>query len=305
MADKNLSPSMGMQKQATLQMAIAMTIFGTIGIFVRYIPLPSSIIALARGIIGTLFILLFSLLQKKKPDVTAIRKNLVLLSVSGLFIGVNWILLFEAYRYTTVATATLCYYLEPIFVFLLTPFVLKEKLTGKQIFCVLAALLGMVFLSGILQGEGIGAKDLKGILLGTSAALLYACVILMNKFLKDISSFDRTLTQIGMAAITILPYCLVTESVSTLTFGGTTILLLLVVGILNTGISYTLYFAAMKDLSTSTTALFSYIDPVVAIILSTVILRETMGLYDCVGAVLILGSTLYYEFGDKISFAKK
>lgn len=305
MADKNLSPSMGMQKQATLQMAIAMTIFGTIGIFVRYIPLPSSIIALARGIIGTLFILLFSLLQKKKPDVTAIRKNLVLLAVSGLFIGANWILLFEAYRYTTVATATLCYYLEPIFVFLLTPFVLKEKLTGKQIFCVLAALLGIVFLSGILQGEGIGAKDLKGILLGTSAALLYACVILMNKFLKDISSFDRTLTQIGMAAITILPYCLVTESVSTLTFGGTTILLLLVVGILNTGISYTLYFAAMKDLSASTTALFSYIDPVVAIILSTVILRETMGLYDCVGAVLILGSTLYYEFGDKISFAKK
>ena len=104
------------QIQAKLKIIFAMVTFGTIGIFVRNIELPSTVIALARGIIGTLFLLLVVFAKGKGLDKEAIKRNLTILGVSGACIGFNWILLFEAYRYTTVATATLAYYMAPIFV---------------------------------------------------------------------------------------------------------------------------------------------------------------------------------------------
>ena len=91
-----------MQKEKWMLLG-AMGIFGTIGLIVRYIPLSSAVIACARGFMGLVFLLGVMLLTKKKPDLPAIRKNLLLLAVSGAAMGFNWILLFESYRYTTNA----------------------------------------------------------------------------------------------------------------------------------------------------------------------------------------------------------
>ena len=90
---------------------LSMLIFGTIGIFVEMIPLPSSVIALARSGIGAALLALVMLAAKKPLHRDAIRQNLKFLLPSGAALGFNWILLFEAYRYTTVAVATLCYYM--------------------------------------------------------------------------------------------------------------------------------------------------------------------------------------------------
>ena len=106
---------------AKAKLILAMFIFGTIGLFVRNISLPSSVIALVRGVIGTLFLIVFTKLKKEKISITSIKKNALTLILSGAAIGVNWILFFESYRYTTVAAATLCYYFAPIFVILLAP----------------------------------------------------------------------------------------------------------------------------------------------------------------------------------------
>ena len=164
-----------------MQLTLSMVVFGTIGIFVRYIPLPSAAIACVRGAVGALFLLCVMALKKTKPDVDGIKKNLLLLALSGGAIGFNWIFLFEAYRYTTVAAATLCYYMAPVIVIMASPFVFKEKMTVKKILCVLAALVGMVFVSGV-AGSGLPeAGELKGILFGLGAAVLYAGVIMMNK----------------------------------------------------------------------------------------------------------------------------
>ena len=161
---------------ARAKLILAMTIFGTIGIFVKYIPFPSSVIACVRGFVGVAFLLLATFIKKSKISFKDIKKNLLLLVISGAFIGINWILLFEAYRYTTVATATLCYYMAPIFVTIASPFILKEKLTVKKVFCILTALLGMVFVSGIV-GTGSLQINVPGILCGIGAAFFYACVI--------------------------------------------------------------------------------------------------------------------------------
>ena len=281
---------------AKLNLIISMLIFGTIGIFVRYIGLPSSVIAVCRGYVGMLFLALVLLLRRQKPDGKAIRSNLVLLVVSGGLIGMNWIALFEAYNYTTVTTATLCYYLAPVFVTLASPVVLGEKLTAKKLLCVAVALFGMVFVSGVLEG---GISGLRGILCGVAAAVLYAGVILLNKRMKPIPAFDKTLIQLGMAATVALPYVLATVDVGALHPAPLALILLLVVGIVHTGVAYTMYFSSMDDIPAQTVALFSYIDPVSAIFLSALFLKEPLTLFGCIGAVLVLGSTLVSELPER------
>lgn len=282
-----------------LQLSLSMFIFGTIGIFVRHIPFPSSVIALARGGIGMLFLLLVVVLSKQKLSASDIRRNLLPLCLSGFFLGFNWILLFEAYRYTTVATATLCYYLAPVFVILVSPLILKEKLTAKKLICVAVALLGMVFVSGVLETGLPSAGEGKGILFGIAAATFYASVVLCNKHIHDISSYDMTIMQLGIATVVLLPYTLLTESVGDLQFTAGALGMLLFVAIVHTGVAYALYFSSMQGLSSHTIAIFSYVDPIVAIMLSALLLHEPMGISGIIGAVLILGSTLISGLPEK------
>jgi len=290
-----------MANKAKLELIASMFIFGTIGIFVRHIPLPSSMIALVRGFVGAFFVLLFVYLKKSKPDKEAIKKNFVMLALSGAFIGINWILLFESYHYTTVATATLCYYMQPIFVILASPFLLKEKLTVKKVICVVVALIGMVFVSGVLQTGIPALSEAKGILYGLGAACFYASVVLMNKKITEINAYDKTIMQLGMGAIVLSPYVMLTQDFGTATISMTPALwtLLLFVGLVHTGVAYALYFDSMKELKAQTLAIFSYIDPIVAIILSALLLKENMGLYGVIGAVLVLGSTFISELPEK------
>lgn len=277
--------------KARLQFLLTMMIFGTLGIFVRHIELPSTVIAEARGIIGTAFLLLVVKLSHSSLSKEAIRKNLKVLFFSGAAIGVNWILLFESYRYTTVSTATLSYYMAPVFVILASPIVVKEKLTVLKSICVAAAFAGMILISGVLTEPGEGVTTY-GILLGLGAASFYAAVMLLNQFLRDISAYDMTIMQLGMASLVLLPYTLLMEPISSLTCSTTTLIFLLLVGVVHTGITYTLYFGSMHDLKAQTAAIFSYMDPIVAIILSAFWLHEPMGTAQIIGAVLILASTL-------------
>lgn len=272
----------------------AMTIFGTIGVFRKYIDLPSSGLAVARGLIGAAFLLVLIFLLGKKLDKTAIKSNLWLLLISGGCIGVNWMLLFESYRYTTVATATLCYYLAPVFVVFLSPLVLGERLRPVKIVCALAAVLGMVFVSGVFEG-GLDMTRLPGIFFGLGAAAFYATVVLLNKKMKPIEAMDCTVIQLTSAALVLLPYTLLTENYAAVSLGTLGIVMLIALGIVHTGAAYALYFSSVHALPAQTVAIFSYIDPVVAILLSALFLQEPMSLWGWIGAVLILGSTLLSE----------
>ena len=279
----------------------AMTIFGTIGIFVKYIPFPSSFIAMIRGFVGFAVLFLATSIiggTGKKESGRSFKitpANVLLLFVSGGFIGINWILLFEAYNYTTVATATLCYYLAPVFVILLSAPLLRERLTAKKVICVIVALIGMAFVSGIPSGGLPDISELKGILLGTGAAAFYAAVVLFNIKLGGVPATVKTMLQLISAAIVVCPYVLMTQDVLSFEYSVKSVLLLLVVGIIHTGIAYLLYFDSLSGLKAQTVSILGYIDPVVAIILSIVILGEPMTPYNAIGAVLILGATLVSE----------
>lgn len=283
------------QNRSRNQLIVSMCIFATIGIVRRFIPLSSSLVALVRGIIGGIFLLIVMLLGRKRLDREAITKNFWLLILSGTAIGFNWILLFEAYNYTTVATATLCYYLAPILVVAFAPLVLKEKMTLRKLLCTIAALFGMVLVSGVLDSGFHSVGELKGILFGLGAAVLYASVILMNKKMAPIGAYDKTSIQLIVASIALLPYVLITEELSAIHLTPMSVFLLLIAGTVHTGWAYKLYFGSMDGLEAHTVALLSYIDPILAIVLSMVVLQEPMSWLSTIGAVMILGAAYISE----------
>lgn len=279
-----------------LSMIASMIIFGTIGIFVEYIAMPSGVIAAFRGIVGMLVLLVTMAVRKKAPDKATIKRKLPIILLSGAAIGFNWILLFEAYRHTGVPVATVCYYMAPIIVIAFSPLFFKEKLGLKKIICVAVALLGAVAVSGVLQAD---TSKLTGILLGLGAAVLYASVVIMNKFLADVPSLERTALQLGAAGFTVLPYALLT--MGDLSFNPLSLGLLLVVGVFHTGFAYTMYFGAVGKLKGQTVAILSYIDPASAILLSALFLSQTPSALEALGAVLIIGAA----FVGEVSFKRK
>lgn len=285
-------------KIAKIKLLSSMFIFGTIGLFVKFIPIDSALLACLRGFIGGLFLIAFMAIGRKTVTKSEIKNNLLLLILSGAAIGVNWVLLFESYRYTTVATATLCYYMEPVIVVLVSPLLFKEKIGLKKGICVLIAFAGMVLVSGITNNSGSGVKDLKGILFGLGAAVLYATAVCMNKFIRDISTYTKTSVQLLAAAIVLVPY-LIAKNVG---FDVTTtdnimlvIILVAFVGIVHTGVAYALFFGSADKLPAQTIALMGYIDPVVAILLSVFVLKENIEIPAVVGAVLVLMATAASE----------
>lgn len=284
------------ENKSKLMLVASMLIFGTIGIFRKYIPLPSGMIAMVRGIVGTMFLMLVMMAGKKKPDFMAIKKNLLLLCLSGALIGFNWILLFEAYQHTSVAVATLCYYMAPVLVILVSPIVLKERLTRRKMLCAAAAFVGMVLVSDVLSS---GFSGMRGILLGVGAAALYASVIMLNKKLGEIGAYDKTLVQLAAAAIVLLPYVLIAENPAEMELSALTVVMLLVVGVVHTGAAYAMYFGSMGGLKAQTVALFSYIDPAAAVVLSAVILGEKIDAAGIIGAVLVLGAAVVSDLLEK------
>ena len=288
------------QKQNTALMMFisSMLIFGTIGIFRRYIPLPSGFLAFARGLIGGLFLLVYVKGKGKKLLVNLDKKIFGYLVVSGALIGINWILLFEAYNYTTVATATLCYYMQPIIVLLTSPVIFQERLTGRKLLCAFVAILGMIFVSGASINQQNG--NIQGIMLGLGAALLYAMVVIMNKKIGEVDAFDKTIVQLLSAAAMMVPYLLATGSFGGMEMDIRTIILLIIVGVVHTGIAYVLYFGSIKNLKAQTIALFSYVDPVSALVFSAVILNEYFTVKGLIGAAMILGAAILSEKNQKV-----
>jgi len=284
---------------AKAKLIASMTIFGTIGLFVRLIPLPSAAIAAARGAVGAAFLLLVTRLRGTGLSAAAVRRHLPKLALSGGLMGFNWILLFESYRYTTVAVATLCYYMAPILVVAASPFLFGERITLRRVLCVLAALAGMVCVSGVGVAGLPAAGELRGVLLALGAAVLYAAVVTMNKTLRDVAAYERTVVQLATASAVVLPYCFATGAFAGAAPGTRGLILLAVVCVVHTGVAYSLYFGCVERLPAQTLALFSYIDPVVAVLLSALVLREPLGPPEIAGAALILGAAVVSELPEK------
>lgn len=282
------------QKTARLMLLVSMAIFGTLGLFVRHIQVSSGELALYRAIMATSLIGGYLLITGNKIPFQTIKKDIPFLILSGMAMGINWMLLFEAYKYTTVSIATLSYYFAPVIVTLVCPILFKEKMSVKQVVCFVMSTLGIVMITGIGDVSTSGTNII-GILFGLGAAMFYATVILVNKFIKTVEGLHRTFLQFVAAIIILVPYVAATSGINlglldTIGWGA-----LLVVGIVHTGITYCLYFSSLNELPGQKVAILSYIDPLVAIIISVTLLGESMTVMQVIGGALILGFTLWNE----------
>jgi len=281
-----------------LMLIFSMVIFGTIGLFVRNIAVSSGELALYRAVLAASLIACYLLATKQSIPFAEIKKELPLLLFSGIAMAFNWILLFQAYKYTTVSVATLSYYFAPVIVTVACPILFKEKMGAKQWICFAMSTLGIVLITGI--GDlSAGSNHLIGILFGLGAACLYATVILLNKFIKTVGGIHRTFLQFIAAIIVLVPYVALISGVTLGGMAATGWVCLLFVGFVHTGITYCMYFSSLKELPGQKAAILSYIDPLVAVLVSVVILGESMSVMQIIGGALILGFTLWNEISPK------
>jgi drug/metabolite transporter (DMT)-like permease len=281
--------------KSNIQFILSMIIFGTIGLVVRYIDLASSETALLSSSIGCLFLMIvFFINQRKTFEWKMMKGNVLVLLASGIALGGNWIFLYQSYGYTSLANATLGYYFAPVFVMLLSPIVLKEQLPFKKVMCIVMALIGMMF----IVGNGIsssGTDDVLGIIFGLVAAAFYAALMLLNKFIKGINRLEVTIIQLATTAFILLPYVLITEGFNIINISISTYPFIIILGVINTGVGFWLFFSGMEKIKGQSIAMLSYVDPFVAILISGLILREQFTIIQIIGGILLLGSTFVSE----------
>lgn len=279
---------------AKFKIIFSMVVFGTIGILVKNINLSSGETALFRAVIATIAIILYKFVSGKKILFKEIKKDLPILFLSGAAMGFNWIFLFQAYNYTTISIATLSYYFAPVIVMIVCPIIFREKLTTKQLICFFMSTIGLIMVIGV-GGLDKSNNNIIGIGFGLAAAFLYATVIILNKFIKNVAGIDRTLIQFFAAIIVLTPYIMMTTGINIEKLDRVGLISIIVLGLFHTGISYCLYFSSLKDLKGQEAAILSYIDPLVAIIISVTILGETISFFQVIGGLMILGFTLINE----------
>lgn len=285
---------MNTTKRSRFSIVLSMFIFGTLAPFVRNISVSSGELALSRALLAAALIGTFLLVTGQKLPFRSLGRELYLLLFSGIAMGFNWILLFEAYKYTTVAISTLSYYFAPVIVTLVCPILFKEKMTGKQILCFVMSTLGLALVVGITD-LGKGGNDAIGVAFGLGAAVLYATVILLNKFITGVSGIHRTFLQFLAAILVLTPYVSVTGGFHLSVLDTTGWICLLIVGLVHTGITYCLYFSSLRDLPGQEAAILSYVDPLVAVIIGVLVLKEPLSWQQLTGGLLILGFTLWNE----------
>lgn len=271
---------------------ISMITWGSLGIFVKNIPLSSVQISLARAFVGSLFLLVVYLLQKNKMDMQNLKKYLPHLLYAGFAIGFNWVLLFEAYNYVPVSIATLTYYCAPAFVIIASAFVLKEKLTNAKIIGVVTAMVGMAMVN--LQSFEIGS--VKGVVFGLMSAVLYASVTITNKKVKGFSALEVTLIQLACASLVLIPYTMMTSSIGEIfTIDLKGMVFLGILCLFHTGVCYWLYFMSLQRMPAYSIAMLSFLDPVSTLFFSALFLNENMSPIQIAGAFVIIGGAMLCE----------
>lgn len=272
----------------------SMIIFGAVGVFIKYIGLSSGVIALFLSLIGAVFLLIVSICKKQKVSWRIVKKNIIALFIASISLSGNWIFLFQAYKETTIANAALSYYFAPVLVTMLSPIVLKEKLSIKKMVCIGIALIGLFF---ILQNGTLETKEnhFLGIVYGLIAASFYAALTLINKFIRGLDGVINTLLQLGFAVMILFPVVVFTENFHFSSFTGKMVLLMILLGVLHGGIGFYLFFVGMNGLNAQSIAVLSYVDPLTSLLISALVLGEKMTLLQVCGAVLLLGSILLGE----------
>ena len=276
----------------------ALLLFGSNGIVASFIPLSSPEIVFTRTLIGSLFLVVVFIAAGQKVEGWRNKRHFLYLVISGVAMGASWVLLFEAYSQIGVSLATLAYYTGPVIVMVLSPLVFKEKLTAAKLLGFLAVVLGMLIVNSkaLLQGQVSW-----GLVFGVLSAVTYAFMVIFNKKATSITGLENPMWQLIISFITVAVFLGLRQGLSFQIPPGS-LMPILFLGIVNTGIGCYFYFSSIGDLPVQTVSILGYLEPLSALFFSALFLGEALSFWQWVGAALILGGAAFGQsFGQRQS----
>ena len=278
----------------------ALLLFGSNGIVASAIALPSADIVLLRTFLGALSLAAVLLAtQRHRLEGPRRPREASAIAVSGAALGASWIFLFQAYRLIGVGISSLLYYCGPIIVMALSPILFGEKLTGGKIAGFIAVACGAFLIAA--QGLG-GNLPAAGIACGAASAFCYAVMVVASKGAPHIEGLENSTIQVISAFATALVLSLVTQGVPSFLTGAATGInwgAVAMLGLVNTGVGCLLYFGAVAKLPVQTVAVVGYLEPLSAVVFSTMLLHEAVTPVRLMGAALIIGGALFCEAAGK------
>lgn len=205
--------------------------------------------------------------------------------------GTSWMLLYEAYTSIGVSISSLLYYCGPVIVMVLSPFLFNEKLTIYKVIGFISVLCGVFLVNGNALSDG---SNTFGILCGVLSAVMYAFMVIFNKKATSITGLENSTLQLIISFLTVAVFIGIKQGVI-MDIPTESILPLLILGFINTGIGCYFYFSSIGNLPVQSVAICGYLEPLSAVLFSVLILRETMLPIQIIGAVLILGGAILGE----------
>jgi len=211
--------------------------------------------------------------------------------ISCVPMGTSMMVLYEAYQQLCVSIASLAYYCGPVIVLILSPILFGEKLTWAKLLGFLAVLIGIFCVNLAALADG---RISWGFFYGIMSAVMFAIMVIFNKKVKDITGLENAMWQLIASFLTVAIFIVIKQGFS-LSIELGSLVPILILGIVNTGMGCYYYFSAIGDLPVQTVAICGYLEPLAALIFSTVLLGETLGFLQIIGAVLILGGAAFGE----------
>ena len=280
-----------MKNKSFIKYIVAHLFFGANGVVASYINLNSYEIVFLRTLLGSALLIALFFLSREKISFHKNKKDLMFIGVSGVAMGLSWMFLYEAYSQIGVSIASLCYYCGPVIVMILSPFVFKEKLTKSAVLSFVLVVIGII----LVNGGSVEELNHWGVICGFAAAIMYSFMVIFNKKSKNIVGMENSMIQLVISFITVGIFMGFKQGFA-MQIDASSILPILILGLLNTGFGCYLYFSSIGKLPVQTVAVFGYLEPVSAVIFSVIILNESISIYQLIGAVLIIGGAITGEY---------
>ena len=274
-----------------LKYLMALLMFGTNGIVASHISLSSYEIVLLRTLIGSLFLIAIYFITGCKLSFYKNKKQSAFLAVSGIAMGASWMFLYEAYAQIGVSISSLLYYCGPVIVMALSPLLFNEKLTLLKIVGFIAVLTGIFLVNGNVSGQ----LNKWGILCGLMSAVMYAFMVICNKKAKDITGLENSMLQLLVSFLTSAVFVGIKQGYA-MDIQAESVLPIVILGLVNTGVGCYFYFSSIDRLPVQTVAVCGYLEPLSAVMFSSLLLNEQLTTLQIIGAILIIGGAICGEF---------
>jgi drug/metabolite transporter (DMT)-like permease len=266
-----------------IQIHIAVLLFGTAGLFGKFLSLSPSDITFGRVIFASFTLALILLLSGKSFRLNSTTDYFLLL-IPGLVLVIHWIAFFYSIQAASVAIGLITYSTFPIWLAFIEPIVFKEKLKKSNFLLALLILVGIYF---IVPTFKLTNAITKGALAGCFSGLTFAIQAILNrKFVSKYSGLVVSFYQLTFAALILLPFCVGRIS-------GYTVhdfWLLGILGIICTAFAHTLFIQGMAVIKALLAGFIACLEPVYGVLFAIVLLNEIPMIKVVIGGVIVLGT---------------